>query len=236
MSTRLRQGILKPLAVVAALATAALIAAPAHAASGPLDKVWIQDASGTKVTSPEAVSITDKGGVSAEVGGTTYPCTSATGSGTAYAVPPTYAGEPYMILDTVNINGCNSPAGTTNAALESDCAMVFKATAGQTVDDLLTDHNVTGSMQLLRPSTDYTTTCNLVATTTLCTTRVGGSVAAIFDEDKGSGTQNVNVGGPGLSIVSATGFCAFLTGLPITFDLDVNVTLANPTHKINFKP
>lgn len=236
MSTRLRQGLLKPLAVVAALATAALIAAPAHAATGPLDKVWIQDASGNQVASPEGVTITDKGNVSAEFGGTTYPCTSASGSGNALETNGGYAGQPYMILTTVNINGCNSPAGTINVALESDCAMVFKATTGQNVDDLLTDHNVGGTMELLRPSTGYTTACNLVAATTLCTMRVGGLATAIFDEDKGSGAQNVNVGGTGLSIVSGTGLCAFATGLPITFNLDANATLANGTHKINFKP
>ncbi|MDQ6523632.1 hypothetical protein RB608_08485 [Nocardioides sp. LHD-245] len=228
MSTRLRQGLLKPLAVVAALATAALIAAPAHAA-GPLDEVSIVGGG-----SSEGVTITDKGNVSAEFGGTTYPCTSASGSGTAYAVPPTYAGEPYMILTTVNINGCNSPAGTINVALESDCAMVFKADVGQTVSNGLIDPNVTGTVELLRPSTGYTTTCNLVAATTLCTMRVGGFADTIFDEDKGSGIQNINVGGTGLSIVSGTGLCAFATGLPITFNLDANVTLANATHKIDF--
>ncbi|MCR1786497.1 hypothetical protein KVF89_28440 [Nocardioides carbamazepini] len=223
---------------MAALAVAAMIAAPAQAASGPMRAVVLQNAAGVAYASGDKpVTLVDKGAgsVSATFLGTTYACASASASGTFHS-STTSVPDPYLTLTTVNINGCAGPAGTTiNVRLKSTAGCSLRVYANKpsplpTVDDLLID-TVLGQLNTNHPVTGAP--CLVADGGALCQMDVGGVTGGDFLE----ATQQLRVSGPGLSISNATGLCAFVNGAAITLNVLFKVTPGSTVgDKINFIP
>jgi hypothetical protein len=214
-------------AVGAVLALPTLVAAPVHAATGPLGDLLI-DGSASGVS---AVTITDQGDVSAEYLGTEYPCDGATASGSATAGSP--APAPYLVLDTVDIVGCDTVGGLS-IDVTATCDLEVYATPGQSVDDALSDHTVAG---MLNAGTSGTPCLRGQGGSGLftCTVDVYGTVPVYLDEDEGSGQQNLTIAGSGLQMRNGSGVCETIPdGTPISLNVDFDVELA--AGPVNFVP
>jgi hypothetical protein len=214
-------------AVGAVLAVASLIAAPAHAATGPLGDMLVNgSASGTS-----AVSFVDKGDVSAEFLGTEYPCDGATATGTATAGDVTSGGG--IVISDLLVDNCDTVGGLTLDVTET-CALTLSFTPGQTVDTGLVDHAVAGT---LNAGTSATPCLRGQGGSGLftCTVDVYGSVPVTVDEDKLSGQQNLTIAGSGLLMRNGSGVCGIIpNGTAISLNVDFNFDVA--TGPVNFVP
>jgi hypothetical protein len=219
----------KVFTVGAVMALAALIAAPANAATaGPLGNLEINGS--TSGTSD--VTLTNKGSVSATFGGITFPCSSASGSGTAFAGAP--VPNPYMVLDSVSILGCAGPLGLT-MTITQNCDLTVSADLPQTVHDDLSDHAVAGKLHvgpvsgpcLHAHGSNFFLTCDL---------DVYGDTTATFDEDNtdNDDQQELTISGNTLKIINSSGDCAGIDNSPI--QLNVTFHVASDPSTLNFVP
>jgi hypothetical protein len=233
---QLRKILIAGSAIAAAAAFALVPAAQASTPGGNVGSIRV----GTNTTGFHSISGAIKSGASVTMNvygsPTKLSCWSGWLSGAARAGYPAF--NPVLTFTTLSLT-CDSfiPDETVTLNVPANGCANWTWSTSALVHDGLVDSGPKGAkFQEVLGALNLTGTCVVTLVAGPCTVTIGGSTTSNFDENKGSGVQNLNLKASGLTVLSASFLClgAATVGSALTMN-SVNYNIASNSGAIDFR-